>query len=225
MLVAVILLLCGILIAIWLTGCGEGRQAVSTVKDVVSGKGASILPAPSKDENKTREQAAVDAASDKVASLSGELAKAKAELEQKEDALKKARYATLRKLSFWLAGISFLATCAAVAAAIFLPVFRNQLLLSAAACASVMILALTVEAALDYLPWIGGIIGAGLITYVILLLVKSRKAIALTAEAGDLFANAITDDEIARIKDLISAKQIKAGVHKLIQDARGKLPK
>lgn len=219
-LVWLIFLLCCVIFAIFLTGCGASvaRDAIS-----IPVKGAVEKLNPEADTAKTKEQDAVDAASDKVAVLTGDLAKAKAELDQKEDALRKARYASLRTLAFWLAGIAFLATCGAVAAAFFLPVFRKQLLIGAVACVGVIVLCLSFEAMLDYIPWIGGAMVSALIGWLIFALIKSRKAITLTAEAGDLFANAVTTDEITKVKESITASQIKAGVRNLIQDARGKL--
>ncbi len=175
-----------LLCSLFLTSCGPA-SCISTprlpqeVKEIVSIKGKPAVnsaPMTTIEIHESHEQKAVREAQDTVSDLKGQLAKAQEELTQKETILQRSRYDSIRKLSFWLSGISVLAMCGAVAAAIFLPVFRKQLIMGAIACLSVMVLSMTVEAALDYIKWIGvGIMFAGMAALV-WWLIKSRKAIA-----------------------------------------------
>ncbi len=194
-------------VALCLSGCGGCRGLPSRPMADVA-KHLETVAAP----NSTP----LTAANDKVATIEGELAKAKAERDE-------VRYASLRRLAFTIAGIAFLATCGAIAAAIFLPVFRAQLLTGATACVAVIVVSLSFEKILNYVPWIAGAIVLGIIGYLILALAKSRTAIRMTAAAGDEFANALTDLDVDQIKQRVSIEQMAAGVHRLIQDARGKV--
>ncbi len=199
-----------VIVALCLSGCGGCRgSAVRAAERAVENHVTEMNKADAKDRTPLK------IANDKVATIEGELAKAKAERDE-------VRYASLRRLAFSTAAIAFLATCGAIAAAFFLPVFRKQLLMGAAACVAVIVICLTFQVALNYIPWIGGAIVLVIIGYLVLALTKSRTAIRMTAAAGDEFANALTDGDIKNIKQRLSIEQMAAGVHNLIQEARGK---
>ncbi len=221
-----------VLLGLLLSGCGPTSCVAARAKETVKAhvpslpdKGASLaMPKLDDDKDSTVEERKVHTSNSKVADLEGQLAEAREENRQDKKALQDSRYNTLRKLSLWMAAIAFLCTCGAVVAAILLPLFRLRFIMGAVACLSVMVLSLTVDTIIEYIPWIGsGILFAGMAA-LIWWLVKSRQAITFAAAAGDMLAtvNPLNKDSMDQIKDLIHYNQTKAGVVKLIQEARGK---
>lgn len=220
------------LIVLVFAGWGPFSCAVKRATDSAA-KNMPALPtkglekpelAPEDTKDRTKEERKVDNSNAKVADLEGQLAKAREENKQDKKALQDSRFNTLRRLSMWMAGIAFLCTCGAVTAAILLPAFRMQFITGAIACLSVMVLSLTVDTIISYIPWIAsGILLLGMAA-LIWWLVKSRKAICATAIAGDMLANVDPTDKDAldEVKELIHTNQIKAGLVKIIQEARGK---
>lgn len=121
-------------------------------------------------------------------------------------------------LLLWLVSIAVLGLGACTAASIFLPVKRLALA-GAGGFGTILVLALTIKAALPFLPWVAlafAILGvaAGIVLF-------RRYVLGLHAAVafGNDACNVVTKDELSRIKDAHAVRQLDLGVKTVIDTA------
>lgn len=129
--------------------------------------------------------------------------------------------ADVNAMLVWLTTISIMGIGACIAAAVFLPVKKLAVAIGAG-FASVLAMALTVKAALPFLPWVAlGVIVLGFAVGVVLF---RRYVLGLNAAVGYgcAVANAVTDEDVASVKEKHAAIQEAFGVKRIIDNVLAK---
>lgn len=200
-----------ILIAAVLAGCSTGN-----VPRIVP---AATIDIPTSASAQQNTPPAIAAADDRIAVLTGELAKATAERAAAERQAKEAELAAWRKWSRWIAGLALPLCAAAAGLGMWFGMARIALPISGAGAIACITLVVFAEA-LGFIAWL--VPGIGLLSIVSVAVVMIRRrdhALAATAKLADAI-----EARAYSYADKLDARhaQVRAGVHGVIQAARGK---
>jgi hypothetical protein len=212
-------LLVGVLCA-WLTSCSTPRLPPLP---------AITAPATTSATDPSAEHAKVESAEEKVDRLTGDLEKAKSELDHAREAEREARLASVRMLVLWATGLFTLVGILSVGLAIWL--HMKSLFMLSAACAGMIAAAQATNVLLDHPYLAGGIIGAIVLGALGLVLWKQRitesglRASVMVTEALKPAANDESDDERKRRREMQTkiVQSVGTRAHQAIEAMRTKV--